>query len=75
MFTAPAGGEPRVSKWRPRMLAPAEKRVKRKSENFPSVTPHNLRHTAPSLAISAGANPKAVQTMLGRASAVSTLDT
>jgi hypothetical protein len=39
------------------------------------VTPHDLRHTAASLAISAGANPKAVQTMLGHASAVLTLDT
>jgi hypothetical protein len=34
-----------------------------------------VRHTAASLAISAGANPKAVQTMLGHASAVLTLDT
>ncbi len=42
---------------------------------FPTVTPHDLRHTAASLAISAGANPKAVQTMLGHASAVLTLDT
>ena len=39
------------------------------------VTPHDLRHTAASLAISAGANVKAVQTMLGHASAVLTLDT
>jgi site-specific recombinase XerD len=28
------------------------------------LTPHELRHTAPSLAISAGANVKAVQPML-----------
>jgi Phage integrase family len=39
------------------------------------LTPHDLRHTAASLAISAGANVKAVQTMLGHASAVLTLDT
>src|SRR5947209_8108358 len=32
-------------------------------------TPHELRHTAASLAISAGANVKAVQRMLGHASA------
>lgn len=38
-------------------------------------TPHDLRHTAASLAISAGANPKAVQRMLGHASAAMTLDT
>ncbi|RSZ64404.1 site-specific integrase [Corynebacterium hylobatis] len=36
---------------------------------------HDLRHTAASLAISAGANVKAVQAMLGHASAVMTLDT
>jgi hypothetical protein len=42
---------------------------------FPTVTPHDRRHTAASLAISAGANVKAVQTMLGHASAVLTLDT
>lgn len=37
--------------------------------------PHELRHTAASLAISAGANVKAVQRMLGHASAAMTLDT
>jgi integrase len=43
--------------------------------SFPRVTPHDLRHTAASLAISAGANVKAVQRMLGHASASMTLDT
>jgi integrase len=42
---------------------------------FPKVTIHDLRHTAASLAISAGANVKAVQRMLGHASAAMTLDT
>lgn len=42
---------------------------------FPRITPHDLRHTAASLAVSAGANVKAVQKMLGHASAVMTLDT
>lgn len=37
-------------------------------------TPHNLRDTAASLAVSAGANVKAVQRMLGHASAAMTLD-
>ncbi|MFC7447904.1 tyrosine-type recombinase/integrase [Rhodococcus daqingensis] len=41
---------------------------------FPRVTAHDLRHTATSLAISAGANVKAVQRMLGHASAAMTLD-
>lgn len=38
------------------------------------LTPHELRHTAASLAVSAGANLKAVQRMLGHASAAMTLD-
>lgn len=40
----------------------------------PNLTPHDLRHTAASLAVSAGANVKAVQRMLGHASAAMTLD-
>lgn len=40
----------------------------------PRTTPHDLRHTAASLAVSAGANVKAVQRMLGHASASMTLD-
>lgn len=38
------------------------------------LVPHDLRHTAASLAISAGANVKAVQRMLGHATAAMTLD-
>jgi integrase len=41
---------------------------------IPRTTPHDLRHTAASLAVSAGANVKAVQKMLGHASAAMTLD-
>jgi integrase len=40
----------------------------------PGLTPHELRHTAASLAVSSGANVKAVQRMLGHASAAMTLD-
>lgn len=46
-----------------------------KRAGLPRLTPHDLRHTAASLAISAGANVKAVQLMLGHASATMTLDT
>jgi len=42
--------------------------------DFPRLTPHDLRHTAASLAVSAGANVKALQRMLGHASAAMTLD-
>lgn len=38
------------------------------------VTPHDLRHSAASFAVSAGANVKAVQRMLGHSSAAMTLD-
>ena len=41
---------------------------------MPIVSPHELRHTAASLAVSAGANVKAVQRMLGHKSAAMTLD-
>jgi site-specific recombinase XerC len=40
----------------------------------PGLTPHELRHTAASLAVSAGANVKVVQRMLVHASAAMTLD-
>jgi len=39
------------------------------------LVPHELRHTAASLAVSSGANVKAVQRMLGHAAAAMTLDT
>ena len=41
---------------------------------LPRMTVHDLRHTAASLAIASGANVKAVQRMLGHASAAMTLD-
>ncbi|WP_374221045.1 site-specific integrase [Salinibacterium sp. SWN139] len=44
-------------------------------DTSPQLTRHDLRHTAASLAVSAGANVKAVQKMLGHASAAMTLDT
>ncbi|WP_344230826.1 tyrosine-type recombinase/integrase [Microbacterium binotii] len=39
------------------------------------LTPHDLRHTAASLAVSAGANVKVLQRMLGHKCAAMTLDT
>lgn len=53
----------------------AKERGEKEPPTMPRVTPHDLRHTAASLAISAGANVKAVQRMLGHASAAMTLDT
>jgi integrase len=56
-------------------FAKAVRLSQKDDETFPRVTPHDLRHTAASLAVSAGANVKAVQRMLGHASAAMTLDT
>ena len=55
-------------------LAGAVARCREADPTFPRVTAHALRHTAASLAIHAGANPKVVQRMLGHASAAMTLD-
>jgi integrase len=55
-------------------LAGAVGRCQAADPTFPRVTAHDLRHTAASLAIHAGANPKVVQRMLGHASAAMTLD-
>ncbi|MGB8388711.1 tyrosine-type recombinase/integrase, partial [Mycobacterium sp.] len=55
-------------------LSGAVARCQKADPAFPRVTAHALRHTAASLAISAGANPKVVQRMLGHASAAMTLD-
>lgn len=46
-----------------------------KAADLPRITPHDLRHTCASLAVSAGANVKALQRMLGHSSAAMTLDT
>jgi integrase len=45
-----------------------------KSIGVPGFHPHELRHTAASLAIASGADVKVVQQMLGHKSAVMTLD-
>ncbi|HME80299.1 MAG TPA: tyrosine-type recombinase/integrase [Mycobacterium sp.] len=55
-------------------LAGAVERCQKADKTFPRVTAHDLRHTAASLAIASGANPKVVQRMLGHASAAMTLD-
>lgn len=45
-----------------------------KKAGFPHMAVHDLRHTTASLAVQAGANVKALQRMLGHASAAMTLD-
>ena len=75
VFTSRNGGVLSLSHFRPRLFSPAVERLVATVSRFPRVTPQDLRHTAASLAISGGANPKAVQMMLGHQSAALTLDT
>lgn len=70
-----AGAVNRVLTVEAKEAAAAKVRSEDEPLRMPRVTPHDLRHTAASLAISAGANVKAVQRMLGHASASMTLDT
>jgi integrase len=74
VFADMRGGVLRNSNWRARVFAPAIAKCRKADESFPSITPHDLRHTAASLAVSADANVKAVQRMLGHAKASMTLD-
>ncbi|MEP6815405.1 MAG: site-specific integrase [Marmoricola sp.] len=69
VFTTPRGDVMRNHNFRSRVFAPAAAQI-----GVPGMTPHDLRHTAASLAVQAGANVKAVQRMLGHASAAMTLD-
>jgi integrase len=70
LFTSPMGHGLRLANWRQRVFDPAVKRA-----GLTELTPHGLRHTAASLAVSAGANVKAVQRMLGHKDAGMTLNT
>ena len=81
VFSAPAGGVLRIATFRTRVFNPDVEKLRGVGDDgiattdWPRPTLHDLRHTAASLAISAGANVKAVQTMLGHKSAALTLDT
>ena len=73
LWPNPSGGyqhPPRAGTW----LSRAVGRCQQADPTFPRVTAHDLRHTAASIAVSAGANVKVVQRMLGHASAAMTLD-
>jgi integrase len=68
-FTSPRGETLRVGNFRRGWFDPATAVV-----GMEGLVPHELRHTAASLAIAAGASVKGVQTMLGHASATLMLD-
>ncbi|MEP7178803.1 MAG: tyrosine-type recombinase/integrase [Pseudonocardiales bacterium] len=69
VFTSPKGGLLRLTNFRPTVFDPAVR-----GAGLDGLTPHSLRHTAASLAITSGADVKVVQQMLGHASATMTLD-
>jgi hypothetical protein len=69
IFTSPTGQPLRSPNFLRRVWQPAVT-----ESGLGDLVPHDLRHTAASLAISAGASLKAVQLMLGHASAQITLD-
>jgi integrase len=70
VFAGIRNGQPlRVSTFRTSFSAAAE------AIGVPDLHPHQLRHTAASLAIASGADVKVVQQMLGHSSATMTLDT
>jgi integrase len=69
LFSDERGGVLRNTNWRRCAFAPAVARA-----NLTPLRVHDLRHTAASLSIHAGASVKAVQAQLGHASATMTLD-
>jgi integrase len=60
LFTAPSGEPLRPGNWRQRFFNPAAR-----AAGLQPLTPHDLRHTAASLFISAGANPWMLADILG----------
>lgn len=80
LFLSPGGERIDTGNYRSRVFKPSVERARAKwaEDNetpFPAILPHGLRHTCASLAISVGANVKAVQGLLGHESATVTLNT
>lgn len=69
LFQAPRGGVLRVRNFRRNTFDPAVSKI-----GPAGFHPHELRHTAASLAIASGADVKVVQMMLGHKTATMTLD-
>ena len=69
LWTAPEGGPIRVPSWRQRFWQPAVR-----SAGCHPLRIHDLRHTAVSLWINAGANVKAVATWAGHTSVATVID-
>lgn len=77
LFTSPEGKVLRGSNFSRRVWKDALKAVRVADPTFPShrFTIHDLRHTAATLMVQAGANVKAVQRQLGHRDATTTLNT
>jgi integrase len=69
VFPGQRGGPLRVNNWRRDVFDKAAKEI-----GLPGLTPHELRHTAATLAIDSGASIKDVQVMLGHKDASLTLN-
>lgn len=69
VFTGPRGGALRAQGFQRASLTAAARAI-----GVPGFHPHELRHTAASLAIASGADVKVVQQMLGHKSATMTID-
>lgn len=69
LFVSSAGYRLDRNRWSARVWRPARERA-----GFPDLHVHDLRHTAASIMIDAGATPKDVQAALGHKSAAMTLD-
>jgi hypothetical protein len=70
LFAAPGGGPLRESNWK----RSAGWRAAKVAADVPDVCVHDLHHTAASLWLAAGVDPKVVQRMLGHATAAMTMD-
>src|SRR5262245_35084393 len=70
LFSAPGGGPLRESNWK----RSVDWRAAQVAAGVPDVRVHDLRHTAASLWLAAGADPKVVQRVLGPATAATTND-
>lgn len=72
VFTSPTGDPLRSSNFARRVFHPAVERCQAVDPTFPNIVFHDLRRTAVTLAISAGAHVKVVQQIAGHSSAVTT---
>jgi Phage integrase family len=70
LFAAPAGGALRETNWQ-RSVSWREAKV---TIGRPELRVHDLRHTAASVWLASGADPKVVQRVLGHATAAMTMD-